>query len=164
MLSRVLNRTCYHKEWKYGKMKERRLATEGANEKGEVKGWVRSVRKKGKNGPNFVMVGTGEAGTAGEVQVTLVEGTSAGQRELLSGIGPGSCVVARGNWISPYSETLVEPSETNENKKERELEVREASDWKVLGTCDASTYPLQKKAHSLEFLRQDIPHLRARTR
>ena len=36
-----------------------------------------------------------------------------------------------------------------------------ASEAEVLGQCDAS-YPLQKKRHSLEFLRE-IPHLRPRT-
>lgn len=32
----------------------------------------------------------------------------------------------------------------------------------VVGACDATAYPLQKKGHTLEFLR-DLPHLRPRT-
>ena len=37
-----------------------------------------------------------------------------------------------------------------------------ASKLQLLGACDAGTYPLQKKKHSLEFLRT-IAHLRPRT-
>lgn len=37
-----------------------------------------------------------------------------------------------------------------------------ASELRLLGACDASTYPLQKKRHSLEFLR-GLAHLRPRT-
>jgi asparaginyl-tRNA synthetase len=38
-----------------------------------------------------------------------------------------------------------------------------AQAYTLLGSADPETYPLQKKAHSLEFLRE-IAHLRARTR
>jgi asparaginyl-tRNA synthetase len=38
----------------------------------------------------------------------------------------------------------------------------QASEIEVYGTADANTYPLQKKGHSLEFLRE-IAHLRPRT-
>ncbi|KAG8468124.1 hypothetical protein KFE25_007176 [Diacronema lutheri] len=43
----------------------------------------------------------------------------------------------------------------------QETEVK-ASEVHLLGTVDASTYPLAKKGHSLEFLRS-VAHLRART-
>lgn len=46
--------------------------------------------------------------------------------------------------------------------REQARELR-ASDVHVLGPCDAGAYPLQKTAHSAEFLRQ-IAHLRSRTR
>jgi len=39
----------------------------------------------------------------------------------------------------------------------------QAQTYTLLGSADPETYPLQKKAHSLEFLRE-IAHLRARTR
>ena len=34
----------------------------------------------------------------------------------------------------------------------------------VYGEADPTSYPLQKKHHSLEFLRESVPHLRPRTR
>jgi len=46
--------------------------------------------------------------------------------------------------------------------KEQSLEMQ-ASSITVIGECPSETYPLQKKAHSLEFLR-DISHLRPRSR
>ena len=33
---------------------------------------------------------------------------------------------------------------------------------RLVGACDSSTYPLQKKYHTLEFLRE-LPHLRPRS-
>ncbi len=39
----------------------------------------------------------------------------------------------------------------------------QADSYSLLGAADPEAYPLQKKAHSLEFLRE-IPHLRVRTR
>lgn len=39
----------------------------------------------------------------------------------------------------------------------------QAQTYTLLGSADPETYPLQKKAHSLEFLRE-IAHLRVRTR
>ncbi|KAF1795779.1 Aminoacyl-tRNA synthetase, class II (D/K/N)-like [Phytophthora cactorum] len=45
--------------------------------------------------------------------------------------------------------------------KQRRLELH-PSKLEVLGKCDTQTYPLQKKYHSLEFLRENL-HLRART-
>lgn len=38
----------------------------------------------------------------------------------------------------------------------------EARSVSVIGTCDGESYPLQKKRHSMEFLRS-IAHLRPRT-
>jgi len=45
--------------------------------------------------------------------------------------------------------------------KNQALELR-AHEIKIYGLCDATTYPLQKKRHSFEFLRT-IAHLRPRT-
>ena len=45
--------------------------------------------------------------------------------------------------------------------KNQQLELH-ASELAVLGNCDPETYPLQKKRHSFEFLRE-IAHLRPRT-
>jgi len=45
--------------------------------------------------------------------------------------------------------------------KDRKAEIH-AVELEILGTADPLTYPLQKKGHSMEFLR-DIAHLRPRT-
>lgn len=39
-----------------------------------------------------------------------------------------------------------------------------AAEVQVYGEADPATYPLQKKRHSMEFLREEIAHLRPRTR
>lgn len=69
----------------------------------------------------------------------------------LNKVGVGACVAARGQWIS-------------RSDGQHELEVRQPSDWEVVGPCDLSSYPLQKKQHSAEFIRTELLHLRPRTR
>lgn len=114
-----------------------------------VGGWVKSVRKH--KSVTFVNVNDGSC--LAELQLTLPaeDELAAGTRALdvnLGDITVGSSVFAEGvlrevpgkqKRVELYPETL-----------------------KVLGTCDAQDYPLQKKYHSLEFLRENL-HLRART-
>lgn len=68
--------------------------------------------------------------------------------ELMRNITTGSCIGVRG---------LIKESPGQEQK----VEVH-AKEIELYGTADAATYPLQKKGHSLEFLRE-IAHLRPRT-
>lgn len=115
-----------------------------------VGGWVKSVRKH--KSVSFVSVNDGSC--LGELQVTLpAEGTEeAAARTLgakLSDITVGSSIFAEG-------ELREVPG-----GKQRRLELH-PSTLEVLGKCDTQTYPLQKKYHSLEFLRENL-HLRART-
>lgn len=115
-----------------------------------VGGWVKSVRKH--KSVSFVNVNDGSC--LGELQITLPaeESEAAATQSLgakISDITVGSSVYAEG-----------ELREVPGGKQKR-LELH-PSTLEVLGKCDIQKYPLQKKYHSLEFLRENL-HLRART-
>lgn len=106
-----------------------------------VTGWVKTSRFS-KN-VSFVHVFDGS--TDRTVQVVLGESLAAAHKAEL---GVGAAVRIRGEWvISPGGEQSVEV-------KAHEVE--------IVGSSDPSTYPLQKKRHTLEHLRT-IAHLRPRT-
>ncbi|OWZ23857.1 Asparagine-tRNA ligase [Phytophthora megakarya] len=110
-----------------------------------VGGWVKSVRKH--KSVSFVNVNDGSC--LGELQITLPsEETADAAVAKLSDITVGSSVFAEG-------ELREVPG------KQKRLELQ-PSTLEVLGKCDTQKYPLQKKYHSLEFLRGNL-HLRART-
>lgn len=101
-----------------------------------VKGWVRTVREQ----KSFTFIEVNDGSTLSNLQVIV---------DLLPPhITTGASVAVKGKIVeSPGAKQSVEIH---------------ASEIKVLGTCDAETYPLQKKRHSFEFLRS-IAHLRPRT-
>ena len=68
--------------------------------------------------------------------------------ELLKRISTGACIRAAGNIVASQG-----------SGQATEMQVTELS---IYGEADAETYPLQKKGHTLEFLRE-IAHLRPRT-
>lgn len=106
-----------------------------------VGGWVKSVRRH--KAVNFVNVSDGSC--LADLQLTL----PAGDESKLAGVAVGASVFAEG--------VLREvPGGTS-----RRVELHPES-LELLGGCDPQTYPLQKKYHSLEFLREHL-HLRART-
>ena len=107
-----------------------------------VQGWVKT-RRSSKN-LSFVQVNDGS--TLADLQV-VVEDTLDGYPDVES-LTTGSSVSIVG--------TLVESP-----GKGQKYEIH-AKILDVLGTADAETYPLQKKRHTLEFLRE-IGHLRPRT-
>lgn len=106
----------------------------------EVGGWIKSVRTS-KN-CNFVMLNDGS--TQPDLQI-VVEATHS-QFELSSKLLTGSSVYIKGKAVSS----------PGKQKIELHLEVLD-----ILGAT-TSDYPLQKKATSLEFLRE-VAHVRART-
>jgi asparaginyl-tRNA synthetase len=108
----------------------------------EIKGWVRT--KRGNKNINFIAVNDGS--TINNIQV--VAETERFDQDLLKKITTGSFVAVRGTLASSPG-------------KEQSVEVH-ATDIKLYGTADPETYPLQKKGHTLEFLRE-ISHLRPRT-
>ncbi len=106
-----------------------------------VKGWVRT--RRGSKAVNFIALNDGS--TIKNVQI-VVE-VEKFDEELLKGITTGACISVNG--------VLVQSQGSGQNV---ELQCKELE---VLGTCGAD-YPLQKKGHSMEFLREHA-NLRLRT-
>ncbi len=107
-----------------------------------AKGWVRT--KRGNKNVAFIALNDGS--TINNIQV-VVE-VSNFDEEMLKLITTGACLKVVGN--------LVESVGSGQS-----VEIQ-AKQIEVYGTADPNTYPLQKKGHSLEFLRE-IAHLRPRT-
>ena len=107
-----------------------------------VQGWVKT-RRASKN-LSFIQINDGS--TLSDLQV--VAGDTLDNHQAIEGLTTGSSVSITG--------ALVESP-----GKGQSYEVQ-AQMVEVLGHADAETYPLQKKRHTLEFLR-DIGHLRPRT-
>lgn len=108
----------------------------------ELEGWVRTNRNNGKVG--FIALNDGTYFK--NVQIVYLEETLNNYDEAKR-ISTGSAIKVLGKFkLTPNSK---QPFEV------------EATQIIVEGTCDED-YPLQKKRHTLEYLR-DIPHLRVRS-
>lgn len=108
-----------------------------------IKGWIRSVRDQKEFA--FVMINDGS--TLAGLQV-IIESTLANFEETVKLLTTGSSVSVTGTVVqSPGQGQAVE---------------LKAEQVTLIGGCDGDTYPLQKKRHTLEFLRT-IAHLRPRT-
>ena len=107
-----------------------------------VKGWVRT--KRGNKNVAFIALNDGSCVTNIQVVVDL----ASCNEETLKAVTTGSCIRVDGKLVkSPGAGQGVEVQATN---------------IEVYGTADPENYPLQKKGHTLEFLR-DIAYLRPRT-
>jgi asparaginyl-tRNA synthetase len=107
-----------------------------------VKGWVRT--KRGNKNIQFIALNDGS--TINNIQI-VVEAASFDEN-LLKEISTGACIAVTGK--------LVESQGQGQNTE------ISASAIELYGKSDAETYPLQKKGHSMEFLRENA-HLRFRT-
>lgn len=107
-----------------------------------VKGWVRT--KRGNKNVSFIALNDG--GCMQNLQV--VAEASNFEEELIKRITTGACLKVNG---------ILSPSQG----KGQSIELQ-ATEIQIYGEADVNSYPLQKKGHSLEFLR-DIAHLRPRT-
>ena len=107
-----------------------------------VKGWVRT--KRGNKNVAFLALNDGS--TINNIQIVV--DVASFDEELLKRITTGACLCVRGR--------LVESAGAGQRV---EVQAREIE---LYGTADPETYPLQKKGHTLEFLRE-IAHLRPRT-
>lgn len=117
-------------------------ATIGVGSVLTIKGWVRT--KRGNKNVAFIAVNDGSIIHS----IQVVADLAAFPEETMRLITTGSCIAVAGKLVeSPGSGQAVEIH---------------ASEIEVYGTADAETYPLQKKGHTLEFLRE-IAHLRPRT-
>ncbi|MBR2400630.1 MAG: asparagine--tRNA ligase [Tidjanibacter sp.] len=106
-----------------------------------VKGWVRT--KRGNKNVAFIALNDGS--TINNIQVVVDMATA--DEALLKDVTTGSCLCVKG--------ALVESAGSGQPV---EVQAREIE---IYGKADA-TYPLQKKGHSMEFLRE-IAYLRPRT-
>lgn len=107
-----------------------------------VKGWVRT--RRGNKNVNFIALNDGS--TINNIQIVV--DLAAFTEELLKPITTGACIAVSG--------TLAESQGQGQ-----QVEIQAVS-IEVYGAADPETYPLQKKGHTLEFLRE-IAHLRPRT-
>lgn len=108
-----------------------------------VKGWVRTVRSQ----KTFTFIELNDGSTLSNLQVVL-ESDVPEYEQLISQLSTGASIAVQG--------LVVESPGKNQK-----VEIK-AKTLEVIGLCDAETYPLQKKRHSFEFLRE-IAHLRPRT-
>lgn len=106
-----------------------------------VKGWVRT--KRGNKQVNFIALNDGS--TINNIQI--VADVDKFDEELLKSITTGACLCVTGKLVK--SEGAGQSVEI------------QAAEIEIYGLAD-NTYPLQKKGHSMEFLRE-IAHLRPRT-
>ena len=107
-----------------------------------VQGWVRT--KRGNKNVAFIALNDGSCAANLQIVVDLEQIPES----VLKTITTGACIRVDGRLVaSPASGQRVEV---------------QAKAIEVYGTADPETYPLQKKGHSLEFLR-DIAYLRPRT-
>ena len=107
-----------------------------------AKGWVRTKR----GNKNIAFIALNDGSTINNIQI-VVE-TSSFEDELLKKITTGACICVRGDLVESVG-----------SGQKVEIQAREIT---VYGEADPDTYPLQKKGHSMEFLRS-IAHLRPRT-
>lgn len=107
-----------------------------------VKGWVRT--KRGNR--NIAFIALNDGSTINSIQIVV--DTASFDDNRLKDISTGACIAVEG--------MLAESPGKGQNV---EIQARKIE---IYGKCDAETYPLQKKGHSMEFLRE-IAHLRFRT-
>lgn len=107
-----------------------------------IKGWVRT--RRGNKNVGFVALNDGS--TINNMQIVI--NISQFGEEFLKPITTGACLNVNG--------ILVESQGQGQS-----VEIQ-ATEIEIYGEADPAVYPLQKKGHSLEFLRE-IAHLRPRT-
>ena len=108
----------------------------------ELKGWART--RRGNKHVQFVQLNDGS--NVGGIQVVF--DMSKFTDEQLKPITTGASLRVVGNLVESMG-------------KGQSMEVQ-AENLELYGTCDPESYPLQKKGHTLEFLREKA-HLRPRT-
>jgi asparaginyl-tRNA synthetase len=118
------------------------LARDSAGGQVLIQGWVKTRRSSGA--VSFIQISDGS--TLSDLQVVVQE--SLPDYALAESLTTGCSISVVGELVQSQG-------------KGQKYEVQ-ASKLEVLGLADPDTYPLQKKRHTLEFLRE-IAHLRPRT-
>ena len=107
-----------------------------------ARGWVRTRR----GNKNIAFVALNDGSIIHNIQIVI--DMTAFDEELIKQVTTGSSIEVKGRLVESPG-------------KEQQVEIH-AESLKLYGTADPETYPLQKKGHTLEFLRE-IAHLRPRT-
>jgi asparaginyl-tRNA synthetase len=107
-----------------------------------VKGWVRTKR----DNKSIIFVALNDGSTIKNIQVVV--NPAAFDEKLLKDITTGACIAVTGKLVESHG-------------KGQDMEIH-AGGIELYGKADSEDYPLQKKGHSMEFLRE-IAHLRFRT-
>lgn len=108
----------------------------------QVKGWVRT--KRGNKNISFVALNDGS--TINNIQIVF--DMSNFSDEQLKDVTTGACICVEGSLVASVGSGQA-------------VEIQ-AKKLMLYGSADPEKYPLQKKSHSMEFLRE-IGHLRPRT-
>lgn len=117
------------------------LATSPSDREVEAKGWVRSKR----DSKNVSFIALNDGSIIHNIQIVVDAGVA---DEILTKIHTGACIRVLGRLVASQG-------------KGQSVEIV-ASSIELYGEAHPDTYPLQKKGHTLEFLRE-IAHLRPRT-
>ena len=123
------------------RMKVKELLAQQPGQDVLAKGWVRT--KRGNKNVSFIALNDGS--TIHNIQIVC--DAAKFDEELLKQIGTGACLAVKGRLVASMGSGQA-------------VEIQ-ADEIEIYGTADA-TYPLQKKGHSMEFLRE-VAHLRPRT-
>ena len=107
-----------------------------------IKGWVRT--RRGNKNVSFIALNDGS--TINNIQVVV--DMSNFDEEALKPITTGACINVNGMLVNSMGQG-------------QNVEIQ-ATEIQIYGTADPDKYPLQKKGHTLEYLRE-IAHLRPRT-
>jgi asparaginyl-tRNA synthetase len=107
-----------------------------------ARGWVRTRR----GNKNIAFVALNDGSIIHNIQIVI--DLTAFDEELIKQVTTGSSIEVKGRLVESPG-------------KEQHVEIH-AESLRLYGTADPETYPLQKKGHTLEFLRE-IAHLRPRT-
>ncbi len=109
-----------------------------------VKGWVRTKRESA----SVAFIALNDGSVIHNIQVVVDVNNNNCNSETLKRITTGSGISVDGKLVKSLG-------------KGQHVEIQ-ATDIELYGAADPETYPLQKKGHTLEFLRE-IAHLRPRT-
>ncbi len=107
-----------------------------------VKGWVRT--RRGNKNVSFIALNDGSIVHS----IQVVADAEKFNEDFIKKITTGACLAVTGKLVESMGQGQA-------------VEIQ-ADTIEIYGECDAETFPLQKKGHTLEFLRE-IAHLRPRT-
>jgi asparaginyl-tRNA synthetase len=107
-----------------------------------VKGWVRTKR----GNKNIMFIALNDGSTINNIQIVV--NIPDFDENLLRDISTGACIAVTGRLVESHGQG-----------QKTEVSAKEIT---LYGKADAEVYPLQKKGHSMEFMRE-IAHLRFRT-